>query len=420
MIWKLNKKKIGLLTVGVSRVLNNGVNFLITFILVRFAKISSEENGTMLYVLSLISIISLVTDFGMTEGLQKYVNNIDPKKIIGPAIFLEIGIVTLTGIFIAFFDKQGILTGGSNALFAIAIIMSVYNIIILVFNGLHQQLKSSIYQIFYVASSLSFLSLARFQFQMSGIDSALFGISAGWFVVNCLMIWDLYKQKLLSFHLFLPKEFIVFCLNNFIYILFYTILTQSDALFVRFNLGLEANSIYRSTVQIALFTRILGITVATPLLPIFSKKIHENKILEAKKILIIGCGLIFTILSFVFLFSLFFSQWFLYFVFQNSLIALEGKNIFPILILGFGIQSINLPLIYFLQSLGKEKLVRNVAIIQAIFYLGAMFIFYYKNIYWPAYTLLAVELFISLPVYWYNLIKKTDLNPNQSRLLIEK
>lgn len=418
---KLTSKKLGLLTVGLARVLNNGVVFLITLILVRFGGLSTSQIGAILYVLGLLTIISIFTDFGMTEGIQKFVNQTDPKKILGPALLLELIIVTIVGILIAVFDINGLITRGQNWLFFGVVVMSIYNIIILSFNGLHQQLKASVYQIGYVLILLTSLCINFFVLGMEGLQSALLSFLIAWGIMNIAMVLDLWRGGLIEPSLHIPTDFIKFCLNNFVYIACFLVLTQTDILFIAFQLGDSQAGIYRSTAQIALFTRIIGLAVSTPLLPIFSRLVYEKNWFKLRKIYILVQIFVFLCVGIMFISATFFGQGILQLLYNNSEVALTGGVILPLLVAALGIQSLNMPTIMLFQAFSRERIVRNGAIIQCSLYIVAMALLTRYNLIYPALILLALELLV-LPFYYFKVnrllgVFKTESVQQQFRSL---
>ena len=393
---------------------------MITFILVRLGGVGTVEIGQVLYVLSIVTVLSLLTDFGMTEGLQKFVNQVSPKKIILPAICLEFVIVTLTALTALILDFNGWITKGEQLLFFVAVVMSSYNIIVLIFNGLHQQLRSSIYQVCYVTLLVSSLSVYYFFFNLPPLTSALLAFSVSWLMINGVMLLDLGYQGLLSIKDFeFNKDFIFFCLNNFIYVCGFMVLTQTDTLFINNILGDSATGIYKSSAQIALFSRVIGLSVATPLLPIFAKKVKQKDIQGINRILRMVLVFMAAIIGSLISVSFFLGSEILFLIYNNSQIASQGGFILFLLLIAFGIQNFNLPIIMLLQAVGLVSVPRNTVLVQAFLYIIPVILFTSYGIWLPALVLACVEV-IALFVYLFHLYKLGFFKLHPTEINIQK
>ena len=144
-------KLIGLSTVGIAKILNNAIYIILTLLVVRLTNITTEEIGFLTYILVVLTMATLVSDFGMTEAVQKFITYLNPKKVIGPVIVWKlIGtlfilcLIFITNYFTGFLHFKSIF---DYLLFSLAVISSVYNVVILVFNSINQEIKSSYYQL---------------------------------------------------------------------------------------------------------------------------------------------------------------------------------------------------------------------------------------------------------------------------------
>jgi O-antigen/teichoic acid export membrane protein len=395
-------------SVGLSRVLANSVTVIYSVIFLRFGGVSVQTFGEAIFVMYVLGIISTLATLGMTEGIQKYVNKVDPRKVIGPAVIIEIAVMTVVSILILILDKDTNFTKGHTLLYILALFASIFNLLVLVFNGLHQQWRSSLYQILFVILLLSIASVTFFKFHQSLLVSLLLGVIGSWGSLSLFILFDLYKQDLLDFRSRVDKRFLQFSLNTFIYILCFQIITQTDVVFINFFLGDQQTGIYKSVTQSALLSRILGLTISTPLLPIFSKLIHQEKIDVAFAILRRGLITLWIFIIGLFLGSLVLGKWFLDLLFAQPEITSQGIRFMPLLIFSFGIQTLNTPTIMYFQALGREKLVRNLSLLQAVLYVIGMALFTRYGLFYPALTLLVTES-ISIPYYYYHIFKSRPI-----------
>jgi O-antigen/teichoic acid export membrane protein len=382
--------KISPLIVGLSRVLANGVTVIYTIIFLRFGGVSTQDYGQAIFVMYVLGFLAILTDLGMTEGIQKFVNRQDPRSIIGPALRLEFILVVVFAIIITVFD-QGYLTRDHKLLFFLATICSTYNVVVLIFNGLHQHLKSALYQIIFVLLMVGTSSALYFIAGFELLTALLSAAIVSWGIPLLIMLADLAKQRLLDFRLPINKQFLRFSLNNFIYICSFLVLTQVDVLFINYFLGDSDSGIYKSTAQIALLTRIVGLAISTPLLPIFSSLFHQQKTARLNRLLgfslvgVTGFVLVFVIFSF------YFASYLLGLFFDNPELSQVGASILPVLAMAYGIQNLLVPVVVYFQATDREKALRNVSVVQAVLYAILMVSLVKLGISAAAYILLSVE-----------------------------
>jgi O-antigen/teichoic acid export membrane protein len=368
--------KLPFLIVGLARVLNNGAGFLITLILVRLLNIDNESLGNVQSVLALFSILSLVSDFGFVETIQRQVNLKDPKNVIFSAITLSFGIkliiVFLLIVLNFFFNFIKL----SNPIyFFLLLLFTIFNTLVLVYNGLGKPLLSSIFQITYVSTLLVSLILAR-KFFANYSDLVILSYLLASIVGSFVIILKLFVDKLIKVKLcFFDKEFWQMCFSNTIFWISFVILTQTDVLFIDYHFGAEIAGFYKSTGQIALFVRVAGLIVTTPFLPFVAKSYTQNKesrdrVLKLLKNMVIVCFTMITMLS-VFIFS--FSEKILLLIFASPSIASFGKSIFPLLFIVFASQTTQMIMTAFWQGTGKSKNITRISTLQLILYLLVAF-----------------------------------------------
>lgn len=379
-------------TVGFARILNNGVLIVVTIIASNFAQADTATIGKLTYLFGVLTILTIITDLGMTEGLQKFVMTNDPKKYIGPSIILEGVIVAFTAVLVVLLDRQFGIFLGYGMYVGIALIASVYNIIILIFNGLMQQMKSSLYQIGYVLIYIVTFCILIFGFKNDIVASSLIGITIAWAVITFLMVIDLYMQGIVQLQRMLPRDYIMFCLNNLVYVVSFMIITQSDVLFLNQFFGETATGIYKATSQLGLIPRVVGVVIITPIFPLMAKAFKDNSYVLLRRYFMISVTVIFLsgfILSGL---SIFLGSRTLDFLFANAEITAKGAGILPILILLFALQSCNQLSALFWQVITKDSFVRNVGIVHAVIFIIGMIICARWSIYSVAWVALAVEL----------------------------
>lgn len=392
-------KLIGISTVGFARVLNNSVYIILTLIVVRLTDISTEEIGRLSYVLVLLTIFTMVSDLGMTEGVQKFIQKGKPAKTIGSSVIYKLlfatglyGLILILDLFTNFLLLDNFL---DYLLFGLAMVGSVYNVVILTFNALDQQIKSTVYQIVYVVVLLLVLLGAITFMGINAITGTLLAIAISWIFTSLLIIVDLARQHFITATFHPPKGFLSFSFSNMMFIVAVMVLTQSDSIFI-VNLisgeeGKYINGIYKSVAMIGFFPKVFGLLLATPLLPIWSKMEENKQFKQAKQILFGSLGFLAAIFVPLVAITYFFGGWILDFIFAREDITREGAMLLPLIIINFSIHSINYVIIYYFEAMDRIKQVRILSIFQMIIYLIGMFSFTRMGLYAPALVLLVAE-----------------------------
>ena len=190
---------------GAARILNNGSVFLITIILIRFGRVSELEIGVVLYCAAVLTVINLLTSFGMIEAIQFFVATKNPAQIITKSVNLQLIIsivssftvlvIGILGFFGPFFTPDLVYA------LSFAVLFSGYDSFVLAYNGLGKQLKSGIFQIIYIFLLLFVISILNFNFKFSPSFSVLFGYGIVWFLMNFIILTSFISSKLYIFPL---------------------------------------------------------------------------------------------------------------------------------------------------------------------------------------------------------------------------
>lgn len=353
---------------GIIRVFSNITPILIFFIFAQILDI--QELGMINYLIALITIVGVFTDFGIPEAIQRFLPQTKKKaQIVTYTIKLEMLIVFLGALIFLIINAltQDNLAKGYLFLLIPTFIFSASNTIILIFNGLEKKEKVSEY---FGMSSLLFIVLTfifYLAFEFNPALSFLLGRLISWGIYTIAPMYNLSKNNLLKtekFNLKNYKRYNKFALNTFIYMGSVTIITQWDSILITNIDGIYINGIYKSVAFIATIPIVLVTILHTKLLPQLSK-LNAKK--EFKKIsttlnqysryLIIGLGLTFLL------------QFLIYEevlnIFLQKDIVQQAGHLFPLIFLAVSLQIIATPYISTLQATGNEKIIRNFSIFQA-------------------------------------------------------
>ncbi len=373
------KEQINLYFPGIVRAFSNITPVIIFFIFAQF--ITIPELGLLNYIISLITIVGVFTDFGIPEAIQRFLPQIKNKtKLITYTVKLEFLVVLLGALLFLLFDllTKNLLSKGFLALFTITILFSASNSIILIFNGLqNQKLLSK----FFGYSSLLFLFITfflHFGFNLAPTLSFIYARLISWGVYTLLPIIYLKREGLFSKQKFVPQEnkrFNKFAINTFIYVGSITLLTQWDSMLITSVDGVHTNGLYKSVAFIATIPIVLVTILQTRLLPLLSKLHSEHKTKEIAIELRNNIKFLFLILSTTFLIQLFIYKPLLN-IFLNQEIVEKAGHLFPMIFLAICIHILISPYISTLQAIGREKFVRNLAIIQVFSFVFLSTIFY--------------------------------------------
>jgi O-antigen/teichoic acid export membrane protein len=357
---------------GISRVFANITPIIIFFIFARI--LSIEELGLINYLIAFITIIGLITDFGIPEAIQRFLPQVKTKaNLISYAIKAEMLIVFIAATFFFILESTTSFNLSKDFLFplTLTIIFSASNTIILIFNGLEDKKRTSIY--FLLSSTIFFLTTFFFYFIVKldpGI-SFILGRLISWVIYTILPLTTLIKEKYLQkseFDLIKKKEFNTFALNTFVYIGGITIITQWDSILITHIDGTYINGIYKSVAFIATIPIVFVTILQTKLLPYFSKlnglkdyKTIKNEINKYVKYLAI-------ILTLSYLIQITIYEPILL-LFLNEEIVLQAGHLFPMIFLAICLQIIATPFIVTLQALGESRIIRNIMFFQVLLFL---------------------------------------------------
>lgn len=350
---------------GVSRVISNATPIIILFIFSKF--LIPEELGVLNYFISLITLIGIFTDFGLSEAVQRYLPKNKSPRLIFSTLLMELGLVIGVGLLILVID---LLTGnrisrGYPIQIFLIILFSACNIIILIFNGLKDKLRTSTYFLF---TSLTFLAITFGLYFLNitdAVNSFLIGRLISWIIFTIIPIIDLLRKNLIEVKFELPHKYVSFFVNNMIVDFSYSLFNQWDSILIINVLGEFQNGIYKSVSFIASIPYIVSVVLQTKLLPEYSEFFHDNEVQKVKisfdflnKLLILG-GIIIVFLSII-LGHLGLS------IIYNSEIADLGTQYLPFIIAAVMIYIASVPSTTVLLANGKDHIVRNLSLVQSI------------------------------------------------------
>ncbi len=349
---------------GISRVISNITPILILFVFTKFE--DATEIGALNYFISLIVLIGIFTDFGLTESIQRFLSHYDSKKLIFPTIALEFILTIVGGLIFVAADliSKGQLSYNHTLVLFFILIFSASNVIILVFNGLQDNLRTSQY---FLGAAILFI-LTTFILYFTGtnaVDSFLYGRLVSWIVFTFLPILDLYKKQFFEFSIKLPKRFVTFAVNNFMIIFSYSVYNQWDSILITKTLGEYQNGIYKPIALLASAPYVISVALNTKLLPEYSKLHKEDKIKEIRKSFLYFTKLLFAGSTILVLISIPLAKLGLSIVYNNE-IAENGYFYFSPILLAILIYVCAIPAVSMLQAIGREHVIRNAALIQSI------------------------------------------------------
>lgn len=377
---------------GISRVISNATPLII---IILFSKIvSTEELGVLNYFLALITLIGILTDFGLSEGVQRYLSTKKSPQLIFSVISLEFFLCFIGGLLLVVLDilSNGLVTRGNTFIVFLIVIFSSSNVIALIFNSISRFNRSSFY---YLLSSLLFIgltySLYSF-FNFSSTDAFLWGRLISWVVVTILPLIDYYFLKLLEFRMEFPKGFLKYISNNMVVDISYSIFNQWDSIIIINVLGAFQNGVYKSVAFLASVPYVLSVVIHTKLLPEYSRGIENGNNSQVRdSYLKITKGLI--LLSiFLVIVSIFVSKFVISLLYTEEIAELGSQYFIPLLI-AVSLYVIASPSIALLLASGREVFVRNLSILQTVlFVLISLVVVYNLELIWLAITMLFVNL----------------------------
>jgi O-antigen/teichoic acid export membrane protein len=361
------------LVAGVSRLISNITPLFLLFV---FTKTSSlSDIGLINYFIALITIIGVLTDFGLPEVVQSFLpKNLTESKeknkqtIISKTFFYEILIVAISalGIFILDIISGYDLSKGFPYLLFAIILFSSSNVFIIIFNGLK---KDKFVSAFYLGSSILFILISlilNLGFKASATESFLYGRLVSWIVFTIIPVFYLFKGKLVDVTTLDSSsnrdKIIPFAFNAFLASIAYVIAGQLDSILVTQSYGLETNGIFKSAVFAGTIPIALATILQTKLIPEFSENISDAWNLlkkNVKMILMLSggllvAGLIFGNLGLTILY--------------NQEIANGGYWFFVAALVSTLINIINAVVFAYYYGVDKSDLVRNITIFETIVY----------------------------------------------------
>jgi stage V sporulation protein B len=390
---------------GISRLLSNVTPVIILFV---FSKlISTSELGLISYFISLITILGVMTDFGLPEALQRFIpqyqanSDFPPQRFILSTIALEFLIVSIIAIIVLILDLSTAnqFSKGNTALLIFCLFTSAANTVILSFNGLRQNKVTSN---LFLGTALVFLVLtfALYFAGLSPITAFLAARGISWLVFMIIALLLLNKQGLLAKPLQFPEHYLKFAGNNFLIMFATALFTQWDSVLVTTFKGSYLNGIYKSTIFLASLPQVLNTVLSTKLLPEFSAAAAQNDYGLIKKEINKLIQLILPATIIATLISVFIAEPLLTFVY-NSEIALSGRAYFSVAIMSSFTLLLSSPFMAALQATNHESIVRNASILQSItFVMGATLLLPRTSISILPPLLLVINLGYALALAW--------------------
>jgi O-antigen/teichoic acid export membrane protein len=361
------------LVAGVSRLISNITPLFLLFV---FTKTSSlSDIGLINYFIALITIIGVLTDFGLPEVVQSFLpKNLTESKeknkqtIVSKTFFYEILIVALSalGIFILDIISGYDLSKGFPYLLFVIILFSSSNVFIIIFNGLK---KDKLVSAFYLGSSILFILISlvlNLGFKASATESFLYGRLISWIIFTMIPVFYLFKEKLVDVSTLDSSsnrdKIVPFAFNAFLASIAYVIAGQLDSILVTETYGLEANGIFKSAVFAGTIPIALATILQTKLIPEFSENISDAWNLlkkNLKMVLILSTGLLVA--------GLIFGNLGLT-ILYNQEIANGGYWFFVAALVSTLINIINAVVFAYYYGVDKSNLVRNITIFETIVY----------------------------------------------------
>ncbi len=349
---------------GVSRLVSNIAPLILLFVFTKTSDLA--EIGLINYFIALITIIGVLTDFGLPEVVQSFLpKSADKKGVISKSFFYEISIVALAGAAILLLDTvsgHSISKGFPYILLGI-ILFSSSNTFILIFNGLKRE---TLVSTFYLGSALLFILtslILNLAFGINAVESFLYGRLFSWIVFWILPLFVLFKERLISLSEVHSEEKILpFAFNAFLASIAYVIAGQLDSILVTEQYGLEVNGIFKSAVFAGTIPIALATILQTKLIPEFSEKIEQAFSLLKKYLkwifllsaALLVLGLIFGNLGLTILY--------------NSEIASGGYWFFVAALVSTLINIVNAVIFAYYYGVNKSNLVRNITVLETIIY----------------------------------------------------
>lgn len=361
------------LVAGISRLISNIAPLFLLFVFTKTSPLS--EIGLINYFIALITIIGVLTDFGLPEVVQSFLpknlskdNDQNKKTIIFKSFIYEIAIVLLAGIAVFILDTLlgNTISKGYSYLLLGIIIFSCSNTFILIFNGLKRERAVSA---LFLGSSIVFITLSivlNTTFNLPATESFLYGRLVSWIIFASIPAFILVKEGLISAkslkYLPVNSKILPFAFNAFLASLAYVIAGQLDSILVTNYYGLETNGIFKSAVFAGTIPIALATILQTKLIPEFSENLSTawnllKKYLKMIVLLSTGlliAGIVFGNLGLTILY--------------NQEIASGGYWFFLAALVSTLINIVNAIVFAYYYGVDKSYVVRNITIFETIIY----------------------------------------------------
>jgi O-antigen/teichoic acid export membrane protein len=404
------------LVFSVGQLFNRSSVILLAIFFTKFGNLDIISIGKLNRMLTIISFLSIISGFGMVEAVQQFLGLKKGKQFLFSIVFYNFVVTLIISvlIFVIDFLSKGVISGFGNTkfqiLFGLTIFASIYNVLVVTFNGLNQPLKSGIYQILYVLI-LSLVSIFSFFYLKNDVVlSCLLGIFFGWFGVSLICLFDLIFAKSMILEFTLDTKIKSFCLDNLISIVCFTILTQTDSIFItqiiKGDEGLKMNAIFKSVAILGFFSKSFSSLISGTTLIQFRDYFRLNQKNIANKLYI--KLIIIAVIANLFLLTItfIFGPQILNIVFSSPEISKQGVIILPVLTAIYGIQSLMYITTTYWQAKNMVKILRNGEILFAFLYLIIMLNFVSYGLFVLSLGLLSIEIIrILYFVYNFNFFK---------------
>ncbi|MCA9387051.1 oligosaccharide flippase family protein [Candidatus Dojkabacteria bacterium] len=361
---------------GIARLFAAIVPILLLFFYTKTA--SLEQVGLVGYFISLITILGVLTDFGLPEAAQRFIPQSNNKKeTIGQILFTEIIVVVLGMLLFTVSDviSDGEISKGYFAMLLIVFFFSISNVVLVIFNGLNYKNRLTAY---FFASAVTFFAISAITFlffDFSAVNSFFIGRLISWVIFTILPLVDLYRLNLLAFSFNIPKKFLKFAFNIFTASFAYVLFTQWDSIVVTQLGSAKENGIYKPVEFLASLPLALRVILETKLLPEFSEIEGKGDFLTLKNKTLFYTKALSALSIIVTIIAIPFTHFGLS-IFYNTEIADEGSLIFVLTLIGTFLYILSIPATTALQALNKEHKIRNAATVQsAIFLIFATILF---------------------------------------------
>ncbi|MCA9380845.1 oligosaccharide flippase family protein [Candidatus Dojkabacteria bacterium] len=354
---------------GIARLLAAIVPILLLFFYTKTADL--EQVGLVGYFISLITILGVLTDFGLPEGVQRFIPQTSNKKeTIGQILFTEIVVIVLGMLLFSALDLilSGELSKGYFSILLVIFFFSISNVILVIFNGLNYKNRLTGY---FLASAITFFLISAVTFlffDFSAVNSFFIGRLISWIIFTVLPLIDLYRLDVLGIEFNIPKKLLKFAFNIFTASFAYVLFTQWDSIVVTQLGSAKENGVYKPVEFLASLPLALRVILETKLLPEFSeiegngdfvtlknKTLFYTKVLSALSIIVTIIAIPFTHFGLN--------------IFYNTEIADEGSLIFILTLIGTFLYIVSIPATTALQALNKEHKIRNAATVQSAIFL---------------------------------------------------